>query len=256
MLAATLDPEAPGGRGSLTGFNAGCAANPVPAGGILTIPDYGRSCDPKSRAHAALALIHMPEADMWISGDRAVQAEAVRQVGINFGAPGRRLAKNGVLWVECPVVGKQKPAIPVALSPSKSVDRGGKQVSVFAGRRIHHASSRMAAGASLPWVGASGVSGVTGITVTLGKDISYDAPYTVRLVFAELQGQKPGQRVFDVSVQGKGVLKSFDIAATAGGAHRVVVKTVKGVRAGTDLSVTLTPRKGVPLISGLEIVEE
>jgi hypothetical protein len=52
---------------------------------------------------------------------------------------------------------------------------------------------------------------------------------TVRLHFAEPEGKGPGERVFDVSIQGQPVLSAFDIAKEAGGPDRVLGKEVKGV---------------------------
>ena len=37
-------------------------------------------------------------------------------------------------------------------------------------------------------------------------------PFTVRLHFAELQGAQPGERVFDVKLQGEVILRDFDVA--------------------------------------------
>ena len=41
--------------------------------------------------------------------------------------------------------------------------------------------------------------------------------YNVRLDFAEIFFASPGQRVFNVAINGAAVLKNFDIVATTGG---------------------------------------
>ena len=49
--------------------------------------------------------------------------------------------------------------------------------------------------------------------------------YEVKLGFAALPGDKPGQRVFDVKLNGKTVLENFDIVKEAGKPDRAVWKT-------------------------------
>ena len=83
---------------------------------------------------------------------------------------------------------------------------------------------------------------------------------SVRLHFAEIEGAKPGQRVFDVKLQGKVVLKDFDVVRAAGGGNRAVVKQFDGVVATGALRLALIPKAGqtdassTPIISGIEIV--
>ena len=65
------------------------------------------------------------------------------------------------------------------------------------------------------------------------------ANYTIRLFFAEPEDLAPGQRVFDVEVQGKRVLKGFDIVKAAGGVRRGVIKEYKHVLVKDQLSIRL-----------------
>ena len=66
--------------------------------------------------------------------------------------------------------------------------------------------------------------------------LTYNIPvvndtYTVTLYFAEIFFNAPGQRVFDVSIEGQTVLQNFDIWAVAGqfaAVQRTFVVTVTG----------------------------
>ena len=79
--------------------------------------------------------------------------------------------------------------------------------------------------------------------------------YTVRLIFAETEGAAPGERLFDVSIQGETVLEGFDIAATAGGGNRTIVREVPGVRVKDHLRIGLKGRGGrPPLLAGVQIL--
>jgi hypothetical protein len=81
-------------------------------------------------------------------------------------------------------------------------------------------------------------------------------PHTVRLYFAEPRGLQPGERVFDVKLQGQTVLNDLDIVKEAGAPDRVLVKEFSGLTLGGDLCVTFVPKTGQPLLCGLEIVRE
>jgi hypothetical protein len=87
--------------------------------------------------------------------------------------------------------------------------------------------------------------------------------YTVRLHFAELDERVgPGDRVFDVSLQGETVLEALDVVAEAGGHRRALVREFRGVPAERMLEVTFIPQAeeltqtSAPILAGLDIVEE
>jgi Malectin domain len=69
-----------------------------------------------------------------------------------------------------------------------------------------------------------------------------------------------GRRVFDVALQGRPVLKEFDVSEDAGGRDRSVTKEFRDVRIGRDLTVTLTPAgpdtTSAPLLCGVEVTAE
>ncbi len=86
--------------------------------------------------------------------------------------------------------------------------------------------------------------------------VTSGANLTVRLFFANQYGgtAQPGQRVFDVLVDGTNVLPGFDIAAAAGdrkGTMRAV--TVTGDANGLDIDLRSVTEN--PLINGIEILD-
>ncbi|MFQ6098886.1 MAG: malectin domain-containing carbohydrate-binding protein, partial [Armatimonadota bacterium] len=86
--------------------------------------------------------------------------------------------------------------------------------------------------------------------------------YTVRLHFAEPGGAKPGQRVFDVRLQGKTVLRGFDIVTEASGPGAALVKEFDGVRASGTMQIDFVPKTEAPslaraaIISAVELIAE
>jgi len=93
-------------------------------------------------------------------------------------------------------------------------------------------------------------------------DFTYSVPglkagasYTVRLHFAETYWTQPGQRTFNVSLNGEQVLSNFDILAAAGGANKAVVKqfTVTADANG-KIMIQFTSVKDNAQVSGIEVL--
>jgi Malectin domain len=231
-----------GGTANLGGFRSGCTNNLIVADGLLTAADYTRTCTCSYQNQASLALVPMPDGELWTYfGQRDVK-KPLRRVGINLGAPGNRKADDGTLWLEYPPVGGPSPKLSVSLTPG-SPDWFRRHES-----QVH--------GQGHSWVAASGARGLRAVTVTLAPDTK-PRSYTVRLTFVEPDQLAPGERVFDIGLQGQTLLRDFDIAKEAGGPWRGVVKEFKGVKVVKELMVTLTPTgKNPPVLCGIEAVEE
>ncbi len=143
------------------------------------------------------------------------------------------------------------------------------RLNIYEYERFYHHSSKIQ-GDGLKWVVSSGVKGVSSVTIALASKPSEDdqdvgeeqveRAYTVRLYFSEPDDIAAGQRVFDISIQGKKVLGSFDIIEEAGGPNRSVVKEYSGVLVKHDLAVDLSPSNSAsensPLICGIEVLAE
>ena len=70
-------------------------------------------------------------------------------------------------------------------------------------------------------------------------------------MFAALDGDKPGQRVFDVKLGDKVVLKAFDPATRQG----AIVEEFTNIPATENLVVELIPSAGEPVLNGIEILK-
>jgi hypothetical protein len=80
--------------------------------------------------------------------------------------------------------------------------------------------------------------------------------YEVRLSFAAPEGDKPGQRVFDVKLQGKTVAAGLDIAAKAG-TQTAHVEVFENIPVTETLLLELVPAKAdgpLPVINTLEVL--
>lgn len=102
------------------------------------------------------------------------------------------------------------------------------------------------------------------VPVSLDKVTSVgQKPYTVRLHFIEPDDAKPGQRVFDVKIQGKIVLKNLDVVKEAGGPNRGLVREFKNISVNDELKIEFVPGDGkkitastAPVLCGLEVVQQ
>ena len=250
--AALLDLDSRSGTSNFGGFRSGCVPNLVAADGLLNAPTNLKGCTCNFPIRASVAMIHMPDLEIWSSyspygwlDDRDTTAPP-RRVGLNFGAPGDRRISGGTLWVDYPSVGGPSPEVKVRTAPELP-------------RTFRYHSMRVR-GEGLKWVAASGLKGLESMTITLDESPRAQRRFTVRLHFAEPDDVQAGERVFDVLLQGKTVLKAFDIAARAGGRRRPVVKEFTRVAVEGDLKLQLKPaasaKVAATIICGIEIVAE
>jgi hypothetical protein len=244
--AGFFDLVSGAGTGNLGGFRSGCTSNLIAAAGILNAPDYTRTCQCSYQNQTSVAFIHMPELEYWTTNDFAWNGKRVRRIGVNLNAPGDRIAPDGTLWVDFPSVGGRSPDIPIQFDREKA-------------RPIRRHALTLQPN-EYEWVAASGFSGPVALKITLSGEPADNARYTVKLHFAEIEGKKPGERIFNVRLQGSEVLRGFDIAREAGGADKPVIRTFSKIRVRDALAVEclpVSPAAGSPpLLCGVEVILE
>ena len=153
--AGFYDLKTLSGTGNFGGFRASCTSNLIAANGVLNAPDYTRTCTCAYQNQTSMALVHMPENEVWtynLFDGLTEKEDRIRNLGINLGAPGDRRLEKGTLWVDHPNVGGSSPEISVALEGKLNWFR-------------HHSSRVSGQGPS--WVGASGVEGVRSLTLRM-----------------------------------------------------------------------------------------
>ena len=263
--AGFYDLKTNGGTGNFGGFKSGCTSNLIAANGVLNAPDYTRTCACSYQNQTSLSLIHMPELEYWTHNSFLWSGQPVKQVGINFGAPGDRMAENNTLWLDYPSEGGNSPDIPVKVNfvtsdtsaaktyVSSAFQESADQTGYFRSNSYGIKTKEYS------WVAASCVSGFSEIEITLAKEPgNKDATYTVNLFFAETVNLDPGKRVFDIIIQEKPALLNFDIVKEAAGAKKLIVKSFKGIKVNDKLIIkckSLSPGKP-PLLNGIELMME
>jgi beta-galactosidase len=80
-----------------------------------------------------------------------------------------------------------------------------------------------------------------------------DGKYKITLRFAEPTASAAGERVFDVSVNGKRMLKQLDVFAAAGGKLKGIERTVQAAARDGALLIEFAPDKGEAVLSSIAI---
>jgi outer membrane protein assembly factor BamB len=236
---AFYDKRIESGTINISGPRSGCTNSIIPANGILNMPFFYDGCTCSYPLPTGAALVSMPETfEQWTAWGAGDVGPIVR-VGINLGAPGDRMTRKGTLFVDAPSVGGPSPNIAWKIQPEGT-------------HYFYRHSLFSEGGTGWPWVCASGAVGLTSFQL----DGLKPGRFTVRLYFAEPRSIGVGERVFDVMLQGKTVLKGLDIVAVAGGSMRSVVREFPGISIDGRCELVLTAHRGKPLLSGIELVSE
>jgi hypothetical protein len=260
--ASFYDLAEDGGVGNFGGFKSGCSINLIAADGVLSAPDYTRTCSCSYQNQTSLALVHMPDIEFWTSSSISYNSgERINRIGLNFGAPGDRKAGK-TYWVDYPSVGGNSP------DPDVEVNS----------EALWHLSNALRFGKDdYNWVYASTAENILSLSITVGesggnsskestdteKESAADPvveaiPYTVKLFFAEHDDLSAGERVFSISLNRKKVCSDLDVVEETGAARRGLVKEFKNIVCTEDLEVDLTPKNGSkpPILAGIEIIRE
>jgi outer membrane protein assembly factor BamB len=240
------------GTEHFAGQRLGCWINTIPANGLVMIPEASAGC--VCLFSVAATIVFEPKADRmsWGVFSATGASTPVQHMALNFGAPGDRRDAHGKLWLGYPRP-SSRAGIDLPLALNQKFAKGGEFFAL-------NEESYEVAGADQPWVFTSGARGLEKVELPLIGQGQKAETYTVRLMFAAPEGDQPGQRVFDVKLQGKTVMKGLDVAGKAGGAKRALVEEFENVPVEGKLLVELVPAQPnpaeaqQPVICGIEVV--
>jgi len=230
----------------------GCWINCIPANGVVVMPEASSGCMCPYSLMCTVVFRPGSADRAWGMFSAPGPMTPVKRLAINFGAPGDRRDSSGRLWLAYPRPRQGRLVLDLRLAVQTA--KGG-------GYFADNADFLSVAGTKDAWIYASGCTGLTRCRIPLAKAGSSPADYTVRLHFAGRDGAKPGRCVFDVTCQGKVVVKDLDVVEAAGGPGRALVRTF-GVRAGEALALELVPKTNnptpadTPFLNGIEIIAD
>jgi len=261
---AFYDLEHDNGVTTFGAYRPGCAISMIPAGGLLLSQEAAAGCTCSYPIRCSFAMMRKPNrAQPWTVYVTPGDMSPAKHFAINFGAVADMKDDERTVWFGYPnpktdpKFHHHYPNYGVKFDLRDKVLPGmGYFCRDFKGVNI--------TGTDKPWLFTSGCQGMLRCEVPLIDDTAGQKPavYTVHLGFNALPEDHAGQRVFDIKLQDKVVLESFDVLETAGKVNRAVVKEFKGIRAESVLVLELLPKSAyprmnqAPIINFIEVVRE
>lgn len=234
------------------GQRMGCWVNFIMGGGLAMIPEASSGCMCPFPNVCTVVFAPRAQERAWAKMSLVGGTMPAKHLALNLGAPGDRKAADGTLWLAYP---RPTGSLVVPFATDVSTYPGGGPF--LKGTDLTHVE-----GTANPWLYASGYRGFRRLTLPLLAPGDGRAAFTVRLHFAELDGAAPGQRVFDIRLQGKVVARAFDPVAEAGGAGKAVIKEFAGVESDRDLEIEFSAKgrspapDSAPLLQAIEALRE
>ena len=233
----------------LGGQRPGCWINFIPANGLLLMPEAsaGCTCPFPNRCNLAFEPVWPPGlTDRHSLAPAATPvrtqgfgcysasgpATPVRRLAVALGAPGDRNDAAGQLWLGYP---RPDGSLILPLDLGIRFCRGGR---FRTGNSLYHP----VAGTADPWRFASAAEGLISCNIPLMEPGDGAAIYRVRLSMAEPGDARPGQRLFDIRLQGRRVLTDCDVVQRAHGPHRALVEEFSGIEVADNLHLELVPK--------------
>ncbi|MCC6354934.1 MAG: PQQ-binding-like beta-propeller repeat protein [Verrucomicrobiae bacterium] len=235
-----------------SGQRMGCWINFIVAGGLAMIPEASSGCMCPFPNMCTVVFSPRSRERAWAKTSLVGGVLPVKRLALNLGAPGDRRSANGTLWLGYP---RPTGSLVLGLEATVTAYPGGAP---FA----RSPDFSPVDGTPDPWLFASGHHGLRRLEIPLLGPADGKAEYAVRLHFAEVDGASPGERVFDIALQGKTVATGFDPASAAGGAGRAVVKEFTAVPVDGNLAIELVSKarspgpRAAPTLQAVEIIRE
>ncbi len=244
--AGFYDLKTNSGTGNLGGFKSGCTSNLVAAGGVLNAPDYTRTCSCSYQNQTSLALVHMPDIEMWaVNSDPSENSigKQIDRLGLNFGAPGDRRDADGLMWLEYPATAGPSPPLTIEFN---------QEASFFQ----NHTSTMV--GTDLPWIRASGVKDVTDLRIGMtirkpaqkeeGNEVNESHRYRIRLLLGV--EKKDHSAVVDIYAQNELVAENVELNAVG------VAQVLDDITIGEQLELRFVNKSGQPVLQGIELMRK
>lgn len=234
--AAFYDKTNESGTINLSGPRSGCTNSVIPANGVLNVPYFYEGCTCSYPLPTGMALYSVPESQeqwtAWGAMSEEKLAGKIQKIGINFGAPGDRVTRDGLLWLDHPHSGGPSP--PVTLTTIPESPTYSYRHSVF-----------MKGGNGHPWVAASGVNRVQSVT----QEGLVPGSYRVTLTFCQNSGSAVPSE-FNIVIGGKKLPEPLVLNRP----FHSQTRTVENVKSDGSLTISLELVQGETQISGMELI--
>ena len=191
--------ETDNGTQHFAGHRTGCWINSIPANGLVMVPEASAGCVCLFSIAATVVFEPNDSRENWGVFTAEGNAQPVRHMVLNLGAPGDRRDDSGKLWLGYPRPNSRTGLdLPLNLKPVFS--EGGR----FSSRNASEVFDTGKKDTPPRWIYASGCSGLTHCELPLLAKDQPQENYTVRLFFAA-GGDGGGIRLEDKIVRATNV---------------------------------------------------
>ena len=246
------DLEADAGTRHFAGHRLGCWINAIPTNGLVVIPEASAGCVCMFSIASTIVMEPREPRRPWTLYSGVGATTPVKQMALNLGAPGDRRDQNGKLWLAYPRP-TPNPRLETSLDLALKLDTVFLEQGKFFSR---DGDESVQSGSPTAWLTASGARGLARISLPLlGKD-DKPARYAVRLFVAGEQQDRPGDRVFDVLVQGEESQQNVDVARQAEPGQTSLVLETHDVLVSDKLVVDLRPKSSgssAPIVTAIAV---
>jgi len=226
----------------------------IPANGLLMVPEASAGCVCLFSIASTIVMEPREPRRDWTIYSSIGKSTPVKQLALNFGAPGDRRDARGTVWLAYPRPKAYKETglvLPLQLETDFLED--GRYAGVTS-------NEQQPTDTESPWIYSYWAEGLTKCSIPLQEQGAEPASYTVKLHLADPSSNpQPGQRRFNVKLQGKTVLENVDLATAQ---TRAVIREFTGVTVTDNLVLELAPTEENagpeqwPVLNGIEIVRE
>jgi len=231
-----------------------CWMDCVSGGGTMIKPPVSLGCVCQWNMPFTIALGHVPTQPTAAPTFAAPGPSLpVKHLRLDYGANGDRRDSDGNMWLHAGLPAEHQLFLAYPVKHEMYEKNDAVQRTAF---------YTPIQNAKVPFVFASTQIGLKkSILPVTTKDGQGQGKFKVRLGFSALPGDKPGQRVFDVKLNGQTVLPGFDAAKEAGQADKAIWKEFTLDLAG-DLILELDAKSGtddlanLPAINALEVIRQ
>lgn len=251
------DLEKDSGTRHFAGHRTGCWINSIAANGLVMIPESSAGCVCLFSISSTIVLEPREPRNDWSIISSVGNVSPVKTMALNLGAPGDRRSASGTVWLGYP---RPRPSRETSLDLPLDV-----KLKFHSSGHYHSMNARANSmeNTQAGWLYTSQAISFSRCDLPLIGKGDKAATYTVKLHFAELDSNvnKAGQRIFDVSIQGKPVLSGVDVFAESGGLNTAIIKEIPGISVTDNLVIEMTAQTGnptkslPPILNAIEVIQ-
>jgi len=248
------DLKTDAGTRHFSGHRLGCWINAIPANGLVMIPEASAGCVCLFSIASTITLEPRQPRRPWTLTSSVGATTPVQNMALNLGAPGDRKDALGTVWLAYPRPDPHKvTGLDLKLALKEKLMPSGAFTSV-------NSRDLQVAGSENPWLYASAARGISELRLPLIGEGQSAGTYTVKLYFSELDDTPDARdRRFSVKLQGRTVLRDFNILQAAGKPLSVVVRQFGNLDVTRDLRLEMISSSGqsspgsLPTLNAIEV---